>query len=293
MLAAPNLARLTAPGSTRSIPISPRRTASSSTHSSSKRDGQPRPHHGGRLHPRTPRASRRWWPASCPRSRPPGSAEAARKRRTLRRCRACSHRPRDPVRDRRAPDPVSAAACPAPVGSSRRITTSPCVSSARSTAGSRPTSTRASPRARARAPLTVTLDGLASFGGDRPRAVIPRCAHAGPRRPPGGARAHRPTGRRGAGSRRFTPHVTLARLNREADAGAVARYLTEAGVFAPLTFTAERAALYSARTSRGGGPYLVEAAYPFGLGDGWTRMRIDLRSSGSGAGPFSTPRRPD
>ncbi|MEQ4597077.1 MAG: RNA 2',3'-cyclic phosphodiesterase, partial [Methylobacteriaceae bacterium] len=30
-----------------------------------------------------------------------------------------------------------------------------------------------------------------------------------------------------------------------------------------LTFPARRAALFSARTSRGGGPYLVEAAYPF------------------------------
>jgi len=118
--------------------------------------------------------------------------------------------------------------------------------------------------ARVRAPLTVTLDGLASFGGDRPRALyasvvptpelidlqeeherIARRAGAAPER------------------RKFTPHVTLARLNREASPEAVARRLTEAGVFARLTFTARRAAVFSARTSRGGGPYLVEAAYPF------------------------------
>jgi len=118
--------------------------------------------------------------------------------------------------------------------------------------------------ARMRAPLTVTLDGLASFGGDRPRALyasvvptpelidlqeeherIARRAGAAPER------------------RKFTPHVTLARLNREASPEAVARRLTEAGVFARLTFTARRAAVFSARTSRGGGPYLVEAAYPF------------------------------
>ena len=118
--------------------------------------------------------------------------------------------------------------------------------------------------ARVRAPLTVTLDGLASFGGDRPRALyasvvptpelidlqeeherIARRAGAAPER------------------RKFTPHVTLARLNREASPEAVARRLTEAGVFPRLTFTARRAALFSARTSRGGGPYLVEAAYPF------------------------------
>ena len=118
--------------------------------------------------------------------------------------------------------------------------------------------------ARMRAPLTVTLDGLASFGGDRPRALyasvvptpelidlqeeherIARRAGAAPER------------------RKFTPHVTLARFNREASPEAVARRLTEAGVFARLTFTARRAAVFSARTSRGGGPYLVEAAYPF------------------------------
>ena len=118
--------------------------------------------------------------------------------------------------------------------------------------------------ARARPAFSVTLDGLASFGGDRPRAIyasvvpspdltdlqeeherIARRAGAAPER------------------RKFTPHVTLARLNREAGPEAVARTLSEAGVFPRLTFTARRAALFSARTSRGGGPYLVEAAYPF------------------------------
>ncbi|AMB47208.1 RNA 2',3'-cyclic phosphodiesterase [Methylobacterium sp. AMS5] len=122
--------------------------------------------------------------------------------------------------------------------------------------------------ARVRAPLTVTLDGLASFGGDRPRALyasvvptpelidlqeeherIARRAGAAPER------------------RKFTPHVTLARLNREASPEAVARRLAEAGVFVRLTFTVRRAALFSARTSRGGGPYLVEAAYPFADAD--------------------------
>lgn len=122
--------------------------------------------------------------------------------------------------------------------------------------------------ARARAPFAVTLDGLASFGGDRPRALYasvvltPELADL--------QEEHERIARRAGAEperRRFTPHVTLARLNREAEAGAVARYLSEAGVFSSLTFTVERAALYSARTSRGGGPYLVEAAYPFGLGD--------------------------
>jgi hypothetical protein len=40
------------------------------------------------------------------------------------------------------------------------------------------------------------------------------------------------------------------------------------GHFPKLSFTAERFVLYSARDSVGGGPYLVEAAYPFGSGGG-------------------------
>ena len=121
--------------------------------------------------------------------------------------------------------------------------------------------------ARARAPLTVTLDGLGSFGGEKPRAVYASVALT-PELADLQEEHERIARRAGAEPerRRFTPHVTLARLNREADAGAVARYLSEASVFSPLTFTAGRAALYSARTSRGGGPYLVEAAYPFRLG---------------------------
>jgi 2'-5' RNA ligase len=58
--------------------------------------------------------------------------------------------------------------------------------------------------------------------------------------------------------------VTLARLRREASAKSVARYLGECGLFAPLNYTVERVVLYSARESRGGGPYVVEAAYPLG-----------------------------
>ncbi len=40
-------------------------------------------------------------------------------------------------------------------------------------------------------------------------------------------------------------------------------YLSQAPVFTPLTFTADRVTVYSARESTGGGPYLAEAAFPF------------------------------
>lgn len=122
--------------------------------------------------------------------------------------------------------------------------------------------------ARARPAFTVTLDGLASFGGDRPRAIYASVVPS-PELTDLQEEHERIARRAGAAPerRKFTPHVTLARLNREAGPEAVARTLTEAGVFPRLTFTARRAALFSARTSRGGGPYLVEAAYPFLDGD--------------------------
>ncbi len=122
--------------------------------------------------------------------------------------------------------------------------------------------------ARRRPAFTVTLDRLASFGGDRPRALYASVV-ATPELIDLQEEHERIARRAGAAPerRKFTPHVTLARLNREAGPEAVARTLTQAGAFPRLTFTAQRAALFSARTSRGGGPYLVEAAYPFAGGD--------------------------
>ena len=45
---------------------------------------------------------------------------------------------------------------------------------------------------------------------------------------------------------------------------AVASYLAERGALVVDAFTAERFVLYSAREGSGGGPYIVEAAYPLG-----------------------------
>ena len=64
-------------------------------------------------------------------------------------------------------------------------------------------------------------------------------------------------------TRKFSPHVTLARV-RGVGARAVADYLATRGVLMVEGFTAERFVLYSSRESRGGGPYVVEAAYPLG-----------------------------
>ena len=60
--------------------------------------------------------------------------------------------------------------------------------------------------------------------------------------------------------RKFTPHVTLARLH-DASSQDVADYLSVRGYFPSKVFTATRFVLFSSRASTGGGPYVVEDSY--------------------------------
>ena len=64
-----------------------------------------------------------------------------------------------------------------------------------------------------------------------------------------------------ADPRKFTPHVTLARL-RNSSPEDVARYLSARGNFAAMPFRVDRFVLMSSRDSIGGGPYVVEEAWP-------------------------------
>ncbi len=125
-----------------------------------------------------------------------------------------------------------------------------------------------------RAPFTVTLEGLGSFGGDRPRAII---ARAKPSAPLVELQAEQERLMRRIGippePRKFTPHVTLARL-RDASAGAVAAYLTARGFFWSRRFEATRFVLFSSRASTGGGPYVIEAAYPLEVNRSGLRSRM-------------------
>jgi 4a-hydroxytetrahydrobiopterin dehydratase len=57
--------------------------------------------------------------------------------------------------------------------------------------------------------------------------------------------------------RKFTPHVTIARL-RGVSPSAVAQYIESRGGFATDPFEVTRFALFSARANQGGGPYIVE-----------------------------------
>jgi RNA 2',3'-cyclic 3'-phosphodiesterase len=64
-------------------------------------------------------------------------------------------------------------------------------------------------------------------------------------------------------TRKFTPHVTIARLRR-ADPGDVQRYIAAHNLYESRPFEVDRFLLYSARPSRGGGPYGIAADYPLG-----------------------------
>lgn len=113
-------------------------------------------------------------------------------------------------------------------------------------------------------PFEVTLDALGSFGGDRPRAVFAR-AQPSQRLIELQADLERLMRRLGlpAEGRKFVPHVTMARL-RDTSPADVAHYLAMHPIVRPISFTARRFALMSSRDSIGGGPYVVEAAYPLG-----------------------------
>ena len=106
------------------------------------------------------------------------------------------------------------------------------------------------------------FDGLASFGGRKPRSVhaqvvaTPALLHL--------QDEHERLMRRiglAPETRKFTPHVTLARL-RNTSSHDVAHYLSERGFFRTAPFPVTRFVLFSSRASSGGGPYVVEESYP-------------------------------
>jgi len=113
-----------------------------------------------------------------------------------------------------------------------------------------------------RPPLELRFDGLSSFGGRRPRAVVATLAQT-PALMELQAEHERLMQRVGLEpeGRKFTPHVTLARL-RDSSSRQVADYLATRPFLQTPSFRVSRFVLFSSRASVGGGPYVVEAAYP-------------------------------
>jgi 2'-5' RNA ligase len=108
----------------------------------------------------------------------------------------------------------------------------------------------------------LRFDGLISFGGRRPRAVVATLAST-PALIELQAEHERLLQRVGLEpeGRKYTPHVTLARL-RDSSSRQVADYLATRALMPGLPFKVSRFVLFSSRASVGGGPYVVEASYP-------------------------------
>ena len=108
----------------------------------------------------------------------------------------------------------------------------------------------------------LQLEGLGAFGSRKPHALF-----AGVKSVPAlkelQAEQERIVQRIGIEPerRKFTPHVTLARL-RGASEPDVAAYLALRGDFRTAPFPVGRFVLLSSRASKGGGPYVMEEAYP-------------------------------
>ena len=113
-----------------------------------------------------------------------------------------------------------------------------------------------------RGAFELHMEGLTSFGGRKPRAVV---ANVSPAQALLDVQAEQERLMQRIGlepeGRKYTPHVTLARL-RESSSRDVAEYLVARGFFRTSRFRVSRFVLFSSRNSVGGGPYVVEASYP-------------------------------
>lgn len=113
-----------------------------------------------------------------------------------------------------------------------------------------------------RTEFELRFDALAAFGGRRPRALVATLAQTQALMDLQ-AEHERLMRRVGldAEGRKYTPHVTLARL-RDSSSHDVAEFLAARGYFRTAAFPVSRFVLFSSRNSVGGGPYVVEASYP-------------------------------
>lgn len=114
-------------------------------------------------------------------------------------------------------------------------------------------------------PFSVTLDGIGEFGGKKPHAVWARVAE-NPQLMQLQARQENALRRIGLTPerRKYTPHVTLARMRRGAEPSEVMRYIERNNLFRAGPFEVRQFVLMSSRLSQGGGPYIVEREYMLG-----------------------------
>lgn len=110
----------------------------------------------------------------------------------------------------------------------------------------------------------LAVKGMGAFGGSKPRAIW-----AGTQTSDAlmALQADHEAVCRRIGlepeARQYTPHVTIARLKRGWEASdAVQQFIAAHALYQSRVFDVSRFVLMSARPSRGGGPYVVDEAYP-------------------------------
>ena len=110
--------------------------------------------------------------------------------------------------------------------------------------------------------FSLTLSGVGAFGSKKPHSLYAGVA-ASPDLAALQGEIERICQRIGLppDPRKFTPHVTLARL-KNCRLDDVVHYLSGRGNFFAPTFTVGRFVLLSSKESVGGGPYLTEEVFP-------------------------------
>jgi RNA 2',3'-cyclic 3'-phosphodiesterase len=113
-----------------------------------------------------------------------------------------------------------------------------------------------------RAPFEISLSGVGEFGSKKPHSLyagVRPCAELAQL----AGDMERLCQRIGlpAEPRKFTPHVTIARLKSPLIED-VAHYLSSRGNFSTQPFRVSRFVLMSSKDSVGGGPYIIEEDYP-------------------------------
>jgi RNA 2',3'-cyclic 3'-phosphodiesterase len=118
----------------------------------------------------------------------------------------------------------------------------------------------------------LKLSGVGAFGSKKPHSIFAG-VEASPDLTSLQGEIERICQRLGvpADPRKFTPHVTLARLRNTSPIDA-AYYLSARGNFSAAPFKVGRFVLMSSRDSVGGGPYVIEEVWPLAGGDG----RVDV-----------------
>lgn len=112
-------------------------------------------------------------------------------------------------------------------------------------------------------PFEIELAGIDAFGSKKPRTLFAGVSACEALSNLHGK--HRQVVQKmglPAENRNYQPHVTLARLGAMR-AGELVQFFQRSGGMAPLQFKADGFSLFSARESRGGGPYLEVEHYPF------------------------------